>query len=283
MLATTACSRHESRKGVSCTDDSCCRWRCCSSALAYSLRPQSRAVRVAPRRKQPTPARQELAARSGTVSRTDIDYVDPALAYYVPSWAIMYSTAAMLVNYPDAPAPRGSRIVPEVAAGLPRISRNGLTYTFQLKRTYRLSNGQRVTAANFVYAINRALNRRMNSPAQPFIEDIAGAEAVIAGRAQRATGVRALGPTRCRSASRSGLRTWWPGWQCRSSRRSRRTCRSSRTASAPRCTRPVRTTSPAGSRPARLLCSGTASIAVRVRTTSTRSSSTSGFRRRRSS
>ncbi len=126
--------------------------------------------------------------------RTDIDYVDPALAYYVPSWAIMYSTAAMLVNYPDAPAPRGSRIVPEVAAGLPRISRNGLTYTFQLKRTYRLSNGQRVTAANFVYAINRALNRRMNSPAQPFIEDIAGAEAVIAGRAQRATGVRALGP-----------------------------------------------------------------------------------------
>ena len=124
---------------------------------------------------------------------TDIDYVDPALSYYVPSWAIMYATAAMLVNYPDAPAPRGSRLVPEVATGLPRISRNGLTYTFQLKSTYRLSNGQRVTAANFVYAINRALNRRMNSPAQPFIEDIVGAEAVIAGRAQRATGVRALG------------------------------------------------------------------------------------------
>jgi ABC-type oligopeptide transport system substrate-binding subunit len=126
--------------------------------------------------------------------RTDIDYVDPSLAYYVPSWAIMYSTSAMLMNYPDAPAPRGSRLIPEVAAGLPRIARNGLTYTFQLKRTYRLSNGQRVTSANFVYAINRALNRRMNSPAQPFIEDIVGAEAVIAGRAQRATGVRALGP-----------------------------------------------------------------------------------------
>jgi ABC-type oligopeptide transport system substrate-binding subunit len=123
----------------------------------------------------------------------DIDYVDPALAYYVPSWSIMYATAAMLLNYPDAPAPRGSRLTPEVAAGFPRISRNGLTYTFQLKNSYRLSNGQRVTAANFVYAINRDLNRRMNSPAQPFIEDIVGAEAVIAGRAQRATGVRAIG------------------------------------------------------------------------------------------
>jgi peptide/nickel transport system substrate-binding protein len=123
----------------------------------------------------------------------DIDYVDPALAYYVPSWAIMYSTGAMLLNYPDAPAPRGSRLIPEVAQGFPRIARNGLTYTFRLKRTYRLSNGQRVTAANFVYAINRDLNRRMNSPAQPFIEDIVGAQAVIDGRAQRATGVRAIG------------------------------------------------------------------------------------------
>jgi ABC-type oligopeptide transport system substrate-binding subunit len=124
---------------------------------------------------------------------TDIDYVDPALAYYVPSWAIMYATSATLISYPDAPAPRGSRLIPQVATGLPRISRDGKTYTFQLKRTYRLSNGQPVTAANFVYAINRDLNRRMNSPAQPFIEDIVGAEAVIAGRASRATGVRALG------------------------------------------------------------------------------------------
>jgi peptide/nickel transport system substrate-binding protein len=123
----------------------------------------------------------------------DIDYVDPALAYYVPSWSIMYATAGMLMNYPDAPAPRGSRLTPEIAQGFPRIARNGLTYTFQLKRTFRLSNGQPVTAQNFVAAINRDLNRRMNSPAQPFIEDIVGAPAVIAGRSSRASGVKALG------------------------------------------------------------------------------------------
>jgi ABC-type oligopeptide transport system substrate-binding subunit len=124
----------------------------------------------------------------------DIDYVDPALAYYVPSWSIMYATGAMLMNYPDAAAPRGSRLVPEVAQGFPRISPNGLTYTFKLRKNFRLSNGQKVTAANFVYAFNRDLNKRMASPAQPFIEDIAGADAVIAGRASRATGVKALGP-----------------------------------------------------------------------------------------
>ena len=123
----------------------------------------------------------------------DIDYVDPALWYYVPSWTIAFSTSAMLLNYPHAPAPRGSRLTPEVAQGFPRISANGLVYTFQLKRTFRLSSGQPVTAANFAAALNRDLNRRMNSPAQPFIEDIAGASAVIAGRAQRASGVKVLG------------------------------------------------------------------------------------------
>ena len=93
----------------------------------------------------------------------DIDYVDPALWYYVPSWTIAYSTSAMLMNYPHAPAPRGSRLSPDVAQGFPRISRNGLVYTFQLKRTFRLSNGQRVTARNFANGLNRALNRRMSS------------------------------------------------------------------------------------------------------------------------
>jgi oligopeptide transport system substrate-binding protein len=125
----------------------------------------------------------------------DIDYVDPALWYYVPSWTIAYSTSAMLLNYPHAPAPRGSRLTPEVAQGFPRISRNGLVYTFKLKSTYRLSNGQRVNAQSFARALNRALNRRMSSPAQPFIEDIAGAQAVIAGRAQRASGITARGNT----------------------------------------------------------------------------------------
>ena len=125
----------------------------------------------------------------------DIDYVDPALWYYVPSWTIAYSTSAMLLNYPHAPAPRGSRLTPEVAQGFPRISSNGLVYTFKLKSTYRLSNGQRVNAQSFARALNRALNRRMSSPAQPFIEDIVGAQAVIAGRAQRASGIVASGNT----------------------------------------------------------------------------------------
>ena len=55
----------------------------------------------------PTQLRAELSV--------DIDYVDPALSYYVPTWAIEYATCAKLVNYPDRPAPEGGRLQPEVA------------------------------------------------------------------------------------------------------------------------------------------------------------------------
>ncbi len=125
---------------------------------------------------------------------TDIDYVDPALAYYTISWQIEYATTSMLMNYPDAAAPRGSRLVPEVASGFPKISKDGRTYTFNLKKTYRFSNGAKVTAASYAAAINRNLNPKMASPAQPFIEDILGAKAVVDGQATKAAGVKVLSP-----------------------------------------------------------------------------------------
>jgi len=119
-------------------------------------------------------ARQTPPANTFRWSLTvDIDYVDPALAYYTPSWALEYATGAMLFNYPDAPAPRGSRLVPEVAAGFPTISPDGRTYTFRLKTTYRFSDGRPVRAANFVRAFQRARNRRPSTPAAQFISDVA--------------------------------------------------------------------------------------------------------------
>jgi ABC-type oligopeptide transport system substrate-binding subunit len=127
---------------------------------------------------------------------TDIDYVDPSLAYYVPTWQIEYATCSMLLNYPDAPAPRGSRLVVDAAVAMPTISRDGKTYTFRVRTNRRFSDGSRITAANFQYALNRALNKNMQSPAQPFFQDIVGAPAVIDGRATRASGIRVLSGNR---------------------------------------------------------------------------------------
>ena len=128
------------------------------------------------------------------MSETDVDYMDPALAYYVPSWQILYSACTLLVNYPDRPGQAGAVLRPEAARRMPTISRNGRVYTFTVPAgRFRFANGRPVTASNFRYAINRALSKDMNSPAVPFIEDIVGAPAVVAGRSPRASGISVRG------------------------------------------------------------------------------------------
>jgi len=131
--------------------------------------------------------------------RSDFDFIDPALAYYSHSWQLEYSTTCKLLNFPDKEATAGgTQITPEVAAGLPAVSRDGKTYTFKLKKTYKFADGTPVTAANFAYAINRDLQPKMSSPATTFIEDIAGAKAVLAGTAASASGVKAVNATTLR-------------------------------------------------------------------------------------
>ncbi len=129
------------------------------------------------------------------MSATDVTYVDPALSYYTIDWQIMYQTQTMLATFPERPSntPAGVTIRPEGAVGLPRVSRNGRVYTFTIRRGFRFSDGRPVTARNFAYAFHRNLNSRMNSPSVPFIDDIVGAQAVIQGRAQRASGVQVRG------------------------------------------------------------------------------------------
>src|SRR5262249_1144238 len=69
--------------------------------------------------------------RSGGTFKIDlpgIDYVDPALAYSPLSWQLLEATCAKLMNSPDRPLPDGLRVVPEVSAGYPAVSRDGKTY-----------------------------------------------------------------------------------------------------------------------------------------------------------
>jgi peptide/nickel transport system substrate-binding protein len=138
---------------------------------------------------QPTTLRVELSV--------DIDYVDPALSYYVPTWAIMYATCAKLVNYPDRPAPEGGLLRPEVARSMPTISADGRTYTFELRDDFVFSppSNERVTPDHFKWAIDRALNRQMNSRSQPYFDDIVGAREVIDGTTNSVSGVVAAGNT----------------------------------------------------------------------------------------
>jgi len=127
----------------------------------------------------------------------DIDDIDPSTAWGAAAWHIEYSTALKLLNYPDAPAPRGSRLVPEGASSF-RVSRDGKTYTFTIRRGLRFSNGARVTAKNYAFALNRAMSRDIHSPGFQFIADpkatnILGAQEVWDGETVVARGVRVNG------------------------------------------------------------------------------------------
>jgi ABC-type transport system substrate-binding protein len=126
------------------------------------------------------------------IAVTTFDSVDPALAGF--TWADL-ATCALLVRYPDKPPLEGDRVVPEVAAGYPRISRNGRTYTFRIRRGFRFSTGAPVTAANFAYAFDRVLSPKLQSTGADFIDDIVGAKAVRDGKTKHTVGVKVRGNT----------------------------------------------------------------------------------------
>jgi ABC-type oligopeptide transport system substrate-binding subunit len=121
--------------------------------------------------------------------------VDPQLAYITTAWWLEYATAAKLFNWPD----RGSaKLLPEVASRF-TVSDRGKRYTFFLRRGFRFSDGTKVTARNFAYAIDRTANKDLASPGAAFITDpngtnIAGAQEVNMGNATHVSGVRVRGP-----------------------------------------------------------------------------------------
>jgi len=119
--------------------------------------------------------------------------VDPQLAYITTAWWLEYATAAKLYNYPDKAGAAGTQLKPEVASKF-TVSRDGKTYTFTIRKGFRFSDGSPVTAKNFSYAIDRALNKDLASPGAQFITDPAGTNivgglAVNTGKAKHARGV----------------------------------------------------------------------------------------------
>ena len=123
------------------------------------------------------------------------DHIDPALAYSRESWTLLDTTCARLMRYPDKPPPAGYRIVPEVATGFPKVSADGKTHTFTLRKGFRFSDGRPVQADAFAQAISRTLAPGVMSPALRYTRAIVGAEDVRAGRTPRPSGVTARGRT----------------------------------------------------------------------------------------
>lgn len=121
----------------------------------------------------PAPARSHVMRVLRVDLEPDLDSVDPALAILPQTWQLEYATCLKLMNFPDAePAQGGSRPVPEAAAALPTISRDGRTYRFRIRKGLRFNTGAKVTAANFAFAMNRARTPALASPGAAFLTDV---------------------------------------------------------------------------------------------------------------
>src|SRR6266540_1095234 len=127
----------------------------------------------------------------------NLDSVDPAIAFGTTSWQLEYVTCAKLVNYRDAGVPGGSALQPEIAAAMPTVSADGLTYTFQIRNDYAFSPPASgvVTAASMKYSIERVLNGTLGSNAYRWLSDIVGATEYHNGQATEVTGIVAQGDT----------------------------------------------------------------------------------------
>jgi ABC-type transport system substrate-binding protein len=123
--------------------------------------------------------------------------IDPQLGYVTTAWWLEYATAAKLFNYPDKAGPAGSKLVPEVASKF-KVSNNGRTYTFFIRKGFKFTDGKPVTAKSFKYAIDRVANKDLASPGAQFITDpngtnIIGAKKVNDGKATHVSGAVAKG------------------------------------------------------------------------------------------
>jgi peptide/nickel transport system substrate-binding protein len=122
--------------------------------------------------------------------------IDPTLASPDAGvFALLDATCARLMTYPDSNPPKGYRLVREVARRY-SVSPDGKKYTFVLRRGFRFSDGTRVRASAFSWAITRSLRLAAagaENLGSDLVQDIAGAKAVAAGRAERVSGIIARG------------------------------------------------------------------------------------------
>ncbi len=115
--------------------------------------------------------------------------LDPQLATLPDEFFIIRALGEGLLT----PAPDGSEAQPAVAASW-TLSPDGRIYTFELRPDARWSNGDPVTAGDFVYSIHRMLSPALAAPKAALFFALKNAEAYWAARENdfAAVGVRAL-------------------------------------------------------------------------------------------
>ena len=107
-----------------------------------------------------------------------LDTLDPALAYEISSANLLSNTNDGLVTFKRAGGSDGAQLVPDLAVSIPSPTDGGTTYTFQLRRGIRYSNGATVSPTDFRFALERDF--KLHSVGTRFYSGLVGANACTA-------------------------------------------------------------------------------------------------------
>jgi oligopeptide transport system substrate-binding protein len=114
--------------------------------------------------------------------------LDPAISTETTSAGYIMQLYSGLLKLDDNLDP-----VPDIAEAIPQISNDGLTYTFKLRDDVFFHNGNNVTAYDFKYSWERAVNPATNSQtAATYLGDIAGVNDVLAGKSNYIEGLEVV-------------------------------------------------------------------------------------------
>jgi len=102
------------------------------------------------------------------------DPLDPAINFTNPGWQVLFLTNDGLTGFRRVSGPQGETIVPDLATSIPQPTDFGRTYTFEVRRGVRYSNGLRVEPADFRWALERTFDAHVGDY---LYSDIRGASA----------------------------------------------------------------------------------------------------------
>jgi oligopeptide transport system substrate-binding protein len=135
--------------------------------------------------------------RGGTfiVTNGEPATLDPAIDWEYSGTAVLQTLFETLYDYAPAPGAAGEKLQPVLAAAMPTVSADGLTYTIPLRKGVRFAPpvNRELTADDVQYSFERML-RTPQAPATSYYDNIVGVPHFIAGKAAHVAGFRVVDP-----------------------------------------------------------------------------------------
>src|SRR5690348_12699674 len=105
-----------------------------------------------------SPSTTAAAHKGGTftiLANSSFGVADPAQNYTLQEWQLLINTHDGLVQFKRVGGTAGTQIVPDLATSIPTPTDGGKTYTFQLHKGIKFSNGQVMKPSDFVTTFER--------------------------------------------------------------------------------------------------------------------------------